>query len=54
LETNQFPEKKVIGRSAAEDKQIPTVIELTAQIIPSNVSLTIRQLRNNETEYIRN
>ena len=39
----------VIGRSAGEDKQIPTVIEITAQIIASNLALTIRQLGNSET-----
>ena len=38
----------VIGRSAGEDKQIPTVIEITAQIIASNLALG--QLRNFGTE----
>ena len=40
----------VIGRSAGEDKQIPTVIEITAQIIASNLALAIRQLRNSKIE----
>ena len=40
----------VIGRSAGEVKKIPTEIEITVQIIASNLALTIRQLRNSETE----
>ena len=40
----------VIRRSAGKDKQIPTVIEITAQIIASNLALGLRQLRNVGTE----
>ena len=34
----------VSGINAGEDKQIPTVIEITAQIIASNLALSNRQL----------
>ena len=38
-------QETVVRRSAGEDKKTPTVIEITDEIIASNLALTIRQLK---------